>query len=278
MIAISPSFSNEAQAIYAQRATNAALGFDHVRIVLVRPPSRYGQRHDDRLQSQLAAANDGAHRRRHGDERGRSTARWTTRTTARSSIRAISKFTSLSARPDGAAVHSRARHRVRRSGLGCDQARGDAEIGDGRGAGKRDVQRRRDGRQQCAGVERAGHLVELRSVGRDGRRKHRRAWRRQASAASATITASAPTKAGVISDNGGVVVTLPPASIALVSGGGQSGKAGSALSARPAVVRVLAADGIGVQRCDGQLRGAGGRARLARRAWRPTRPGWRRRH
>src|SRR5262245_33898373 len=57
-----------------------------------------------------------------------------------------------------------------------------------------------------------------------------------------TVTAATLTNA---SDNATVTVSLPPTSLALVSGGGQTGKAGTALS-QPAVVRVLAADGLGV--------------------------------
>src|SRR5438067_1807779 len=60
-----------------------------------------------------------------------------------------------------------------------------------------------------------------------------------------TVTASAPTKLGVISDNASVTVSLPPAGIVLVSGGGQTGKAGSAL-AQAGTVRVTASDGVGV--------------------------------
>src|SRR5437764_996991 len=54
-----------------------------------------------------------------------------------------------------------------------------------------------------------------------------------------------PTAIGLISDIATVTVTLPPTGITLVSGSGQSGKAGSTL-AQPAVVRVVAADGVGV--------------------------------
>src|SRR5215510_5802633 len=59
---------------------------------------------------------------------------------------------------------------------------------------------------------------------------------------TATVTATTPTN---VSDNGTVTVSLPPTGISLVSGGGQTGKAGAAL-AQPAVVRVTAADGGGV--------------------------------
>jgi hypothetical protein len=59
---------------------------------------------------------------------------------------------------------------------------------------------------------------------------------------TATIRAAAPNGA---SDGVPVSVILPPASIALVSGGGQSGKAGSTLAAA-GVVQVNAADGVGV--------------------------------
>lgn len=59
---------------------------------------------------------------------------------------------------------------------------------------------------------------------------------------SVTITAITPTD---ISDNGSATVLLPAASIAVVSGGGQTGKAGTAL-ASPAVVQVSASDGVGI--------------------------------
>ncbi|HTE44348.1 MAG TPA: Ig-like domain-containing protein [Gemmatimonadaceae bacterium] len=57
-----------------------------------------------------------------------------------------------------------------------------------------------------------------------------------------TVTALAITDA---TDNVSVSVILPPASISLVSGGNQSGKVGSTLSL-PGVVRVSASDGVGV--------------------------------
>ena len=57
-----------------------------------------------------------------------------------------------------------------------------------------------------------------------------------------TITASTPSGA---SDNASVTIVLPPASISLVSGAGQTGKAGALLPA-PAVVQVSSADGAGV--------------------------------
>src|SRR5215475_7363909 len=38
-LSFTPRFSREAAAVYAQRAQFAAVNFDHVRIVLVRPPS-----------------------------------------------------------------------------------------------------------------------------------------------------------------------------------------------------------------------------------------------
>ena len=57
-----------------------------------------------------------------------------------------------------------------------------------------------------------------------------------------TITASTPSGA---SDNASVTVVLPPASISLVSGAGQTGQAGAQLPA-PAVVQVNGADGVGV--------------------------------
>jgi hypothetical protein len=56
-----------------------------------------------------------------------------------------------------------------------------------------------------------------------------------------TVTAATPT----LSDNATVTVSLPPTGIVLVSGGGQTGKAGNTLSA-PGVVRVTASDGVGV--------------------------------
>jgi adhesin/invasin len=59
---------------------------------------------------------------------------------------------------------------------------------------------------------------------------------------SATITATSPSG---ISDNTVVTVVLPAASIAVVSGADQTGKAGSALPS-PAIVQVSASDGIGV--------------------------------
>ena len=61
---------------------------------------------------------------------------------------------------------------------------------------------------------------------------------------TATITASAPSQAGVLTDNATVTVTLPPAAIALVSGGGQTGTVGATLP-EPGRVRVTAADGLG---------------------------------
>ncbi len=57
-----------------------------------------------------------------------------------------------------------------------------------------------------------------------------------------TVTATSPTN---VSGNASVTLALPPASISLVSGGGQMGKVGAALIA-PAVVRVVAIDGLGV--------------------------------
>ncbi len=59
---------------------------------------------------------------------------------------------------------------------------------------------------------------------------------------SATITATSPSG---ISDNTVVTVVLPAASIAVVSGAGQTGKVGSTLPS-PAIVQVSASDGIGV--------------------------------
>ncbi|MEO6877798.1 MAG: Ig-like domain-containing protein, partial [Gemmatimonadaceae bacterium] len=56
------------------------------------------------------------------------------------------------------------------------------------------------------------------------------------------VIATTPTN---VSDNALVTVALPPAGISLVSGGGQTGKVGAALGS-PAVVRVVAADGLGV--------------------------------
>lgn len=60
--------------------------------------------------------------------------------------------------------------------------------------------------------------------------------------AAVIVTATSPTG---LSDNAAVNITLPPVSIAVVSGGGQSGTVGSAL-ADPAVVQVSASDGVGV--------------------------------
>ncbi|MEP6491727.1 MAG: Ig-like domain-containing protein [bacterium] len=57
-----------------------------------------------------------------------------------------------------------------------------------------------------------------------------------------TVTAVTPNN---ISDNTTAAITLPASAIALVSGGGQIGKVGTAL-AQPAVVRVTARDGLGV--------------------------------
>ena len=57
-----------------------------------------------------------------------------------------------------------------------------------------------------------------------------------------TITATTPTNA---TDNASVTVSLPTSGIVLVSGGGQTGKVGAALD-QPAVVRVVASDGVGV--------------------------------
>ena len=59
---------------------------------------------------------------------------------------------------------------------------------------------------------------------------------------TATVTATTPTN---VSDNGTVTVLLPPIGISLVSGGGQIGKVG-ALLGQLAVVHVTAADGVGV--------------------------------
>jgi len=59
---------------------------------------------------------------------------------------------------------------------------------------------------------------------------------------TATITASTPTN---VHDDATLTVSLPPTGMTLVSGGGQTGKVGAALS-QPAVVRVIAADGLGV--------------------------------
>lgn len=59
---------------------------------------------------------------------------------------------------------------------------------------------------------------------------------------TATITARTPTG---LSDAGTVTAVLPPAGITLVSGGGQTGKVGREL-AQPGVVRVVAATGAGV--------------------------------
>ncbi|HTE46408.1 MAG TPA: hypothetical protein VK636_14235, partial [Gemmatimonadaceae bacterium] len=60
-----------------------------------------------------------------------------------------------------------------------------------------------------------------------------------------TVTITAVTPVAGVSDNASVTVSLPPASIVLVSGGGQTGKVGAAL-AQPGVVRVLASDAVGV--------------------------------
>jgi hypothetical protein len=59
---------------------------------------------------------------------------------------------------------------------------------------------------------------------------------------SVTVTAITPTN---LSDNAIATITLPAAGMALVSGGGQTGRVGTSLSAS-AVVRVAAADGVGV--------------------------------
>lgn len=59
---------------------------------------------------------------------------------------------------------------------------------------------------------------------------------------SVTLTASTPT---AVSAGATAKVVLPPASITLVSGGGQKGRVGSALDA-PAIVQVNAGDGVGV--------------------------------
>src|SRR5262245_36778565 len=59
---------------------------------------------------------------------------------------------------------------------------------------------------------------------------------------SVTITATTPTNA---TDNASVTVRLGAAGIVLVSGGGQTGQVGTAL-AQPAVVRLVASDGLGV--------------------------------
>jgi hypothetical protein len=59
---------------------------------------------------------------------------------------------------------------------------------------------------------------------------------------SVTITATTPSSA---TDNATVQVSLGASGIVLVSGGGQSGKAGTALT-QPAVVQVVASDKIGV--------------------------------
>jgi hypothetical protein len=69
-----------------------------------------------------------------------------------------------------------------------------------------------------------------------------------------TVTATIPTNA---SDNATITVTLPPAAIVLVSGGGQTGKAGNAL-ASPAIVRVNASDGVGVPGVSVQFAGPAG--------------------
>src|SRR5215831_2476381 len=57
-----------------------------------------------------------------------------------------------------------------------------------------------------------------------------------------TVTAVTPTNA---TDNASVTVRLGAAGIVLVSGGGQTGQVGAAL-AQPAVVRLVASDGLGV--------------------------------
>src|SRR5262249_43454487 len=57
-----------------------------------------------------------------------------------------------------------------------------------------------------------------------------------------TVTARSPTG---ITDNGVATITLPATGMILVSGGGQSGRAGATLSL-PGVVRVVAGDGVGV--------------------------------
>jgi hypothetical protein len=58
-----------------------------------------------------------------------------------------------------------------------------------------------------------------------------------------TVTAAGPLTG--LSDNGALTVTLPPSGIVLISGGGQTGKAGNPLTS-PGVVRVVASDGVGV--------------------------------
>lgn len=57
-----------------------------------------------------------------------------------------------------------------------------------------------------------------------------------------TVTAVTPTNA---SDNASLAVALPTSSIVVVSGGGQTGKVGAALG-QAATVRVVASDGVGV--------------------------------
>ena len=59
-----------------------------------------------------------------------------------------------------------------------------------------------------------------------------------------TVTVTAQSITG-LTDNASVTIALPPSSMVLVSGGGQTGKVGSSL-AQPAVVKVLATDNQGV--------------------------------
>ncbi|MFI5230278.1 MAG: Ig-like domain-containing protein [Gemmatimonadales bacterium] len=66
----------------------------------------------------------------------------------------------------------------------------------------------------------------------------------QPTGASGAVTITASTPSGA-TDNASVTIILPPASIALVSGGGQTGIVGGLLGA-PVVVQVNSADGVGV--------------------------------
>jgi len=59
---------------------------------------------------------------------------------------------------------------------------------------------------------------------------------------SVTVTAQSVTG---LTDNASVTILLPPSSMVLASGGGQTGKVGSSL-AQPAIVKVLASDNQGV--------------------------------
>ncbi|MGH7616771.1 MAG: beta strand repeat-containing protein, partial [Gemmatimonadaceae bacterium] len=242
LIAFSASFSKEAAAVYAQRASNAALGFDHVHIVLIRPPSEIVvdtivtftpdsppqtfeltvpvRETNEAFNGELDYTNNGV-------------------VVYQATAKVVSHPADEPAQPQdfvvvyvgpGATATKLTVTPKTVTIVAPGSASFTAVATDANNAAVAGVPVTwASSDPSVASID--AQTGALATTGKRG---------------TVTVTASAPTTSGVISDNASVTVTLPPASITLVSGGGQTGKAGTALAA-PAVVRVLATDGQGVE-------------------------------